>query len=159
MIKEKKSNVTSIIRDAKARTTGKVALVMAEMARLNKLFDTGKLTRAETAELGLGSFCRQAGVGENFLNGDLHRETLKPRIQNFIKQLKARSVETNDAPLSTTISRDSQEQLSTSNMRLKDMLHSARLHLHAKRQIIKSLSEGHSPKVVPLKPAGPVSEP
>ncbi len=158
MRKEKQSNITALLLDAKTRSDDKVALVLAERERLNNLFNAGKLTADEIAELKLGSFCRQAGVGENFLNGDLHKESLKPKIKQFIRQLKKRWEERNDASQGNTAVADSELELETSNTRLKDMLHAARLQLHAQRKIIRSLSEGNSPKVVPLKPAPPLSE-
>jgi hypothetical protein len=66
-----------------------------KLARVKKLRDkikadakAGRLTRKYVNQLGLASFCLEAGVSENYLNGKRLREGIKPEIKALIAKLK-----------------------------------------------------------------------
>ncbi len=135
---------------AKARSDSALAKVLAHRETLTAEFESGKLNVEDVEALGLAEFCRQAGVGANFLNGDKYRNDVKLEIKSFLKNLKkltkALSVRETQDYVSATI----EDNLEVKFSRLRDQLHEARLSLHAKRKVIRALSSGNRPGVVPI---------
>ena len=130
-----------------------------KLARVEKLRDkikadakAGRLSWKYVDQLGLASFCLEAGVSENYLNGKRLREGIKPEIKALIAKLKRQMNEAASEELNPDGAPDTQklQDLQVQNARLVSMLHAARLQLHSQRQIIKSLRERCAPKVVSL---------
>ncbi|KQV28835.1 hypothetical protein [Rhizobium sp. Root1204] len=140
---------------AKARSDQSVARIQSFKLQLADKLRKGILSQSDADQLGLASFCRQAGVGENFLNGPLYKDSLKNDIKLFIARIKASYIEKQKEGHSRLSAEHTQADTEVALNRLKDMLHAARIQLHAKRQIIKSLSQRNSPTVVSLKPKAP----
>ncbi|MCM2499300.1 hypothetical protein [Neorhizobium galegae] len=135
--------------DAKARSDSSLAKVLAHRAALTTKFQAGKLTPDEVKALGLAKFCRQAGVGENFLNGDKYRDDVKPEIKKFLRDLK-KLAKNGSADLENAGGANDGNDLELRFSRVCDLLHEARLTLHSKRQIIRTLSSGAGPTVVSI---------
>ncbi|NTH25686.1 hypothetical protein G6K83_11445, partial [Agrobacterium rhizogenes] len=131
--------------------TIKLGLVYACRDRLTADFHAARLSMREIDELGLARFYQLAGVGKNFLNGKKYRSDIKPEIKAFISSLKD-AARTQKAMISGDEGKPNDElaNLRIANSRLRDIIHEAKIRLHAKRQMIKSLSTRPSPAVVPL---------
>jgi len=149
----KKKGLPSHLENARKREAEeKLALIVKHRDRITADARAGKLTREYIEGFGLAAFCIEAGAHGNYLNGPTGR-TVKKSIKDLKAELRALL---HASPLQEphpTDRSDAQviEDLQIENARLLSMLHGARLQLHSQRQIIKSLGERPSPKVVPLK--------
>jgi hypothetical protein len=125
---------------AKARSDTSLAKILAHKDNLTAKFQSGRMSVKEVMALGLGEFCRQADVGENLLNGDKYRDDVKPGIKSFIKDLKKLAKERSTDPEQTGSTANPQPDLEVRLSRVCDLLHEARLTLHSKRHIIRTLT-------------------
>ncbi|MGO6849600.1 hypothetical protein ACCS68_04250 [Rhizobium beringeri] len=137
---------------AKKRSDAALSAIQDARDGLTRDFHAGRLTPQDLAALTLGSFCVRAGLGPNFLNGEKYKEHVKPEIKEFIKKLKATAANERAAPpRGPTYT----ERLELSNARLRDQVHAARLLLHEKRSVIRTISRKAEAKVVRLLPQEP----
>ncbi|MGO7035416.1 hypothetical protein [Rhizobium ruizarguesonis] len=136
--------------EAKARSDSALGKVLAHKKAVTAKFQAGKISLEEVMAFGLGNFCQQAGVGKNFLNGKKYQIDVKPEIKSFIKELKKLAKERGGGQSKDDVREEAGDDLEAKFGRVCDLLHEARLLLHSKRRIIKTLSSRKGAAVVQI---------
>ncbi len=147
-----------VIGAARKRTEAKVNQIEAEMDRLRQRVVSGELDQA-FMDGGKGilpsprRLCVDAGVGEYFLYGEIHKNTTAKAVNEFLVEMLSELRRRSDRPDQPATSSDSEElkNLRLQYQKLADHAHIWHQRMRAMRHEIRMLKQAHRPTVVPIK--------
>lgn len=135
----------------KQRTTESLAAIEELKEKLVKELHSGTLlkTLKEDANyLNLSRFCVRAGLGENFLNGTLHKNSLKPTIKEFLHALKRDALTQRNQPAPNEGDSSDPTQLRKILKRTADLLHAETLRANEAEMQLREILASTRPKIV-----------
>ncbi|MGO7225859.1 hypothetical protein U8P68_17250 [Rhizobium ruizarguesonis] len=140
-----------LVVNSKQRTTDALSAIENLKTILINELHSGVLLQALEADqsyLNLSRFCTRAGLSENFLNGKLHKESLKPAIKQFLKDLKRDAQRTAEQSVSDEKSESDIDRLTKLLKRATDQLHAETLRTNEAEKQLKEILAATRPKIV-----------
>ncbi|TAZ73931.1 hypothetical protein ELH70_15370 [Rhizobium ruizarguesonis] len=137
--------------NGKQRTTNALSAIENQKIALINELHSGVLLKALDADksyLNLSRFCTRAGLSENFLNGKLHKVSLKPAIKKFLKDLKRDAQQTAEQSGSHEKSESDIDRLTKILKRATDQLHAETLRANEAEKQLKEILAATRPKIV-----------
>jgi len=135
----------------KQRTTESLLAIEELKETLIKELHSGTLLKAlkeDKSYLNLSRFCVRAGLGENFLNGILHKNSLKPTIKEFLQALKRDALASGNHPTANEGDSSDAKHLSKILKRTADLLHAETLRANEAEKQLREILASTQPKIV-----------
>ncbi len=135
----------------KQRTTESLSAIEELKETLIRELHSGALSNAlkeDSGYLNLSRFCVRAGLGGNFLNGTIHKDSLKPSIKKFLIALKREALAPQNLTPPNEEDSSDPEQLRTIFKRTADLLHAETLRANEAEKQLREILASTRPKIV-----------
>ncbi len=135
----------------KQRTTRALSAIEELKETLIRELQSGALSnalKADSGYLNLSRFCVRAGVGENFLNGTIHKNSLKPSIKEFLNALKRDALTPQNQTAPNEEDSGDAEELKKIFKRTADLLHAETLRANEAEKQLREILASTRPKIV-----------